>query len=106
MCNELRQPFALFPRRSDSWIPIAKPNESSVKKFVCGRRASAGALPVKGPAKNELRRTIMFSSHLSEPMVDERRLPDTSPGNDRNDIYALVCPCMIQENDILLSAKN
>ena len=48
----------------------------------------------------------MFSSHPSEPMVNERRLPDTGPGNDRNDIYLLVCPCIIQESDILLSTKN
>ena len=39
-------------------------------------------------------------------MVDERGLPDTGPGNDRNDIDILVCPCIIQEDDILLSTKN
>ena len=103
---ELRQSFALLPRRSDPWIWISKPSESSVKKFICGRSAPTAALPVKGPAKNELRRTIVFSSHPSEPMVDERRLPDTSPGNDGNDIYMLVCPRIIQESDILLSTKN
>ena len=48
----------------------------------------------------------MFSRHPSEPMVDERGLPDTSPGNDCNDIYMLVCPRIIQESDILLSTKN
>ena len=51
---------------------------------------STGALSVEGPTKNELCRTIMFSSHSSEPMVDERGLPDTGPGNDRDDIYMLV----------------
>src|SRR5258707_2981457 len=31
-------------------------------------------------------RSIMFSSHPSEPMVDQRGLPNTTPGNDCNDI--------------------
>ena len=48
----------------------------------------------------------MFSSHSSEPMIDEGGLPDTSPGNDGYDIYMLVCPCVIQESDIFLSTKN
>src|SRR5580704_2858392 len=48
----------------------------------------------------------MFCRHPSEPMVDERRLPDTGPCNDCNDIYLLVCPCPIQERNILLSTKN
>ena len=39
-------------------------------------------------------------------MVDERGLSDPSPGNDCNDIYILVCPCKIQESDILLSTKK
>ena len=39
-------------------------------------------------------------------MIDERGLPGTSPGNDSNDIYMLVCPCIIQERDILVSTKN
>jgi hypothetical protein len=39
-------------------------------------------------------------------MIDERRLPDTSPGNDGNDIYLLVRPGTIQESDILLSTKH
>ena len=106
MCDELRQSFALLPRRSDPWIWVSKPSESGVKKFICRRSAPAAALSVEGPTKNEFRRTIMFSSHPSEPMVDERGLPDTSPGNDCNDIYMLVCPCIIQESDILLSTKN
>src|SRR5580704_2333972 len=48
----------------------------------------------------------MFSSHPSEPMVNERRLSDPSPGNDCDDIDMLVCPCIIQETEILFSAKN
>jgi hypothetical protein len=48
----------------------------------------------------------MVSSKPSEPMVDERGLPDASPGNDCNDIYLLVCPRIIQESDILLSTKH
>src|ERR1700730_14939102 len=48
----------------------------------------------------------MFSSHPSEPMVDERRLSDARPGNNCNNIYILVCPCTIQKSDILLSTKN
>jgi hypothetical protein len=39
-------------------------------------------------------------------MVDQRGLPDTGPGNDCNDIDMLVCPCIIEESDILLSPKN
>src|SRR5271166_1926976 len=48
----------------------------------------------------------MFSSHPSEPMVDDRRLSDPSPGNDGNDVDLLVYPCTIQKSDILLSTKN
>src|SRR5271165_3739304 len=106
MCDELRESLALLPRRSDAGIGITKPSESGVKKFICGRSAPIGALSVEGPAKYELRRTITFSSHPSEPLVDERRLPDTRPGNDCNDIYLLLRPCIIQESDILLSTKN
>jgi hypothetical protein len=64
------------------------------------------ALSVKGPAKDQFRTTIVFSGHPSEPMVNERRLPDPSPCNDRNYIYIPVCPCIIEESDILLSTKN
>src|ERR1700688_3644847 len=106
MGHQLRQPLALFPRCSDTWIGILKPSQSSVKKFICGRSAPTRALSVQGPAKNELRRTIIFSSHPSEPMVEERRLPDTSPGNDCDDIYMWICPGTVQESDILFSTKN
>src|SRR5258707_12033497 len=106
MRDELRESLAFLPRRSQSWIWIAKPSESSIKKFICGRSLSTAALSVEGPTKNKLCRTIMVSSHPSEPMVNERGLPDTGPCNDRNDIYILVCPRIIQESDILLSTKN
>src|SRR6516162_167714 len=48
----------------------------------------------------------MFSSHPSEPMVNQRGLADTSPSNDCDDIHLLVCPCLIQKRDILLSTKK
>src|SRR5271168_1582247 len=106
MRDELCQSFALLPGRSDPWIWISKPNESRIKKLICGRSLPTAALPVEGPAKNKLCRTIVVSSHPSEPMVNERGLPDTGPGNDRNDIYLVICPCIIQESNILLSTKN
>src|SRR5258708_36674678 len=106
MRDEFRQSFALLPRCSDPRIWITKPSEDRVKKFICRRSASTAALSVEGPAKNELRRTITFSSHPPEPMVEERRLPDTCPGHDGDDIYLRTCPDSIQESDILLSTKN
>src|ERR1700731_3487453 len=106
MRDELRESLALFPRCSDAWIGIAKPGQSSVNEFVCGRSLPTAALSVEGPAKNKLCRTIMFSSHPSEPMVNESGLPDPSPCNDCNDVDIVVCPCTIQESDILLSTKN
>ena len=48
----------------------------------------------------------MFSSHSPKPVIDERGLSDTSPGNYRDDIHILVCPCIIQESDILLSTEK
>src|SRR5690348_2836587 len=106
MGDELRESLALLPCCSDPRIWIPEPSQSRIKKFICGRSAPTCALSVEGPTKNELCRTIMVSSHPSEPMVNERGLPDTGPGNDRNDIYILVCPCTIQEGDILVSTKN
>ena len=94
MRDELRQSFALLPCCSEPWIWIAKPSESRIKKFIGRRSVATGALSVEGPAKNEFRRTIMFSSHPSEPMVDQRRLSDSGPGNNCNDIDLLVCPCI------------
>src|SRR6516225_8901937 len=106
MCDELRQSFAFLPRRSKPGIWISKPIESRVEKFIRGRSLRTGALPVKGPAKNQLCRTIFFSSHSPEPMFNKRRLPDPSPGNDCNDVDVLLCPRPIQKCDILLSTKN
>src|SRR6266436_1272829 len=106
MRDELRQSFALLPSRSDPWIWITKPSESSVKKFISRRGAPTATLHIKGPAKNELRRTIMLGSHPPEPTVDERGFPHTSPGDDCNDVYMLVCPRFIQESDIFFSTKN
>src|SRR6266481_8289144 len=48
----------------------------------------------------------MFSSHPSEPMVNERGLSDTGPCNNCKDVDILVCPCTIQKSDILLSTEN
>src|ERR1700747_1408650 len=106
MRNELGQSFALLPWCSDARIWIPDPSESRVKKFLCGGRAAGGALSVEGPAKNELCRAIVFSSHPPKPMIDQRGFPNASPGNDCNDIYLLVCPGIIQESNILLSTKN
>src|SRR5271157_1109390 len=106
MRHELCESFALLPRRSNPWIRIAKPSQRSVKEFICGRGFPTAALSVEGPAKNELRRTILFSSHPPEPMVDERRLPNTGPSSDCDDIYLWICPGRVQESDILLSTKN
>src|SRR5271165_146365 len=106
MRDELRQSFALLPRGSDPWIGISKPVESRVKKFICRRSVPTGALSVKGPAKDQLCRTIMCSSHSSEPMVDKCGLPDTGPGNDCNDVYMLICPGIVQESDILLTTEQ
>src|ERR1700744_5162533 len=106
MCDEFRQSFALLPRCSDPRIWITKPSQGSVKKFIGGRSAPTRALSVKGPAKNEFRRTIMFSSHPSEPMVDERRFSDAGPRNNCHHIYLLICPGVVQESKILLSTKH
>src|SRR5215469_4755649 len=106
MRDELRQSFAFPPRRPEPWIWISKPSESSVNEFICGRSLRPGALPVERPAQYELRRTIVFSSHSSEPMVNERRFSDPGPGHDGNDVDILVCPRTIQKSDILLPTKN
>src|SRR5215471_6505866 len=106
MRDELRQSLAFLPPRSVSWIAISKPNESRIKKFIRGRSLPIAALSVKGPAKNKLCRTIMFSSHSSKPMVNERRLSDPGPGDNCNDVDILVCPCTIQQSDILLPTKD
>src|SRR5271166_4949528 len=106
MPNELRQSFTFLPCCSKPWIWIAKPVQSSIKKFIGRRSAATGALSVERPAKYELRRTILFSSHSSEPMVDQRRFSDSAPGNNRNNVDLLVCPCIVQETDVLFTTKN
>src|ERR1700722_12726373 len=106
MRDELRQSFAFLPGGTEPWIWISKPSESHIKKFIGGRSLPAAALSVKRPAKNKFRRTIVVSSHPSEPMINESGLPYTGPRNDRNDINILVCPCIIQEGDIILWTKH
>src|SRR6516162_10267193 len=106
MCHAFRESLTLLPRRSNPWIRISKPTKRSVDKFICRRGFPGGALSVERPAKNQFRRTIVFSCHPPQPMVDQRRLPNPSPGNDCNDIDILVLPCTIEKSDILLSTKN
>src|ERR1700722_14891353 len=106
MRDELRQSFALLPRRSEPWIWIAKPSESRVKKFICGRSLPTAALFVERPTKNKFCRTILVNSHLPEPMVNDRGFPDAGPGNDCNDVDILVCPSTIQKGNILFSTKD
>src|SRR5215470_1184443 len=53
-----------------------------------------------------LRLSPLVSSHPSEPMVDQRRLPNTGPRHDCNDVDVLLCPSIIQKGDVLLSTKN
>src|SRR6478672_314940 len=106
MRDELCQSLTLLPCRSEPWVRISKPSECSVKKLIRRRRLPASALSVKGPAKNEFRRTIMFSSHSSEPMVNERGLPDARPGHDGNDIDLRLLPSSVQKSDVVLSTKN
>jgi len=86
MPNELCESLAFLPCCPELWIWIAKPAKSRIKKFIGRRSAAAGALSVERPAKYELRRTIVFSSHPSKPMVNERGFADPGPGNDCNDV--------------------
>src|SRR6478609_9483410 len=104
--DELCKSLAFLPHRSDSWIWIPKPTKSRIKKLIGGRSASTGALPIERPAKHELRRTIMVSGHAPEPVVNQARFSDSSPGNDSDDVDILVCISTIQESDILLSTKH
>jgi hypothetical protein len=80
--------------------------KSGIKKFIGRRRVSTGALSVERPAKNELRGTVAFSSHSSEPMVDQRRFSDSAPGNNCDNIDLLIWPCIVQESDVLFTTKN
>src|SRR6516164_10827060 len=67
---------------------------------------SARTLPVERPAKNELCRAIVFSSHSSEPMIDQRRFSDSTPGSNCSNIDLLVRPCIVQESDVLFTTKK
>src|SRR5580692_5116229 len=106
MPNQLRQSFALLPCCSDAWIWIAKPSQGGIKKFIGRRGVAAGALSVERPAKYELRRTIVFSGHSPEPVVDQRGFSNSAPGNNCHNIGLLVSPCIIQETDVLFTTKN
>src|SRR6516165_4853116 len=105
MPNQFRQSFALLPGGSEPRIWIAKPLQSGIKKFIRGRSVAAGALSVERPAKYELRRTV-FSSHSSQPMVNERRFSDSAPGSNCNNVDLLVCPGIVQESDVLFTTKK
>src|ERR1700757_3793974 len=90
-------------------VPIrgsGSPNQLRAARFICGRRAPTGARSVEGPAKDELRRAIVASSHPPEPMVNQRRLPDASPSDDSNDVYLPVCPRFVYKGEIVFSTKN
>jgi len=95
-----QQSFVLLPSCSESWIGIPNPRKSGVDNFVCRRSVPTATLPEEGPDKNKL------SSHPPEPVVNQRGLSDTGPGNDRNGFYILVCLCIIQKSDILRSTKK
>ena len=99
MRDKDRHSFALLPCRSNQWIWISKPSQRSTEKCVCGRSDPTADLPAEGPTKDQLSKTIVFGGHPIEPMVDERGFADTGAGNYCNDIYILVCPCVIQESD-------
>jgi len=64
--------------------PVCGTKFFAIKKFIGGRSVAAGALSIEGPAKDELRRTIVFSSSSSQPMVDQCRFSDSAPGNNCN----------------------
>src|SRR6516162_8972358 len=106
MRDKLRQSFSLLPRCAEPWIWISKPTESRIKKFISRRGITAGALSIKGPTKNELRRAILFSGHASKPMIKEGGFPNTTPCNDCNDVDILVRPCTIQKSDIFLPTEH
>src|SRR6516164_6525232 len=106
MRDKLRESLAFLPRRSEPWIWITKPSQSRIKKFIGRRGVATGALSVVGPAKDELRGAIVFSSHSSEPMIDQRRFSDSTPGSNCNNIDLLVCPCIVQESDVLFTTKK
>ena len=106
MPNELRQSFALFPRRSGVSNRISKPSEGSVKKFVCGRSVLRRCLVCRMTSQKR----ALLNDTFQQPFVGANdwlhMIDDTGPGNDRHDIYLRVCPGVIQKSDILLSTKQ
>ena len=64
-------------------------------------RQASEAIAVTNSSFGKVRRAVLrLTANAAE------RLVQTNPGNDCNDIYLLICPCIIQESDILLSTKN
>src|SRR5215471_1097670 len=106
MGYELGESLALLPGSPKPRVRVSEPGQSRVKKFICGRSAPAGALSVEGPAKNQLRRTVMLGSHQPEPVVNQRGLSNPGPGNDCYDVDILVCPGSIQESNVFFPPKN
>jgi hypothetical protein len=86
-------------------IWISKPTECTVNKFIRGRGVATAALPVEGPTKNELRRTIMVSSRRSQWLTSVD-FPTPAQATIVTNVDILICPCTIQKSDILLSTKN
>src|SRR6516164_236044 len=106
MRDKLGESLPLLPGGSEPRIWVSKPSQRGIKKLICRRSTPTSTLPVKGPTKNKLCRTIMLGRHSSEPMVDERGLSNAGPGNDCNDVDILVCPSTIQKSNILLATEK
>src|SRR5580704_18715464 len=106
MRDELRESLALLPRRSDPWIWIAKPSESSVQKFIRRRSAPARALPVEGPAKDQVRRTVLVGRQSPQPVVNQRGFAHAGPGHDADHVDLRIGPGRVQERQVLLTPKN
>jgi hypothetical protein len=65
---------------------IAKPSESGMQKFIPRRSAPARALPVEGPAKDQVCRAVLVGGQAPQPMVNQHRLANTGPGHDANHV--------------------
>src|SRR6516225_10744149 len=104
--DELRKSLAFLPGRANPRVWVTKPSKGCIKKFIGGRSIPTGALSVKGPTKNKFCGAIAVRSHPTEPMVYQRRFPDTTPGNNCDDICLRICPGSIQKSDVLLSTEN
>ena len=90
--TRLAKSFTLFPGRAQPRVWVAEPGKCRIDEFIRGRKFSAVRLPIEGPAENEFRTTILFQSHLPEPMVDQRRFSDAGPGHNHHDIDVRTCP--------------